>query len=214
MSKRSREARALAKALWTYWGYGAGWVDVCWTDGWFKGGYRQGWEIVWSNGPSVPRMRQAALEVPAGPAIGELVHEDLVRYERWLTEAAWAASLVRHVRDGGQIPDLADPRTEQAWREALERREFPERARTLKEQALVGVLLRRGVGDYCQGVAAVSRAWDQERRILPAPPPVELLMSRALATFGLEALVALEQAGNVVDLRVRGVDRDDGLSLP
>jgi hypothetical protein len=43
---------------------------------------------------------------------------------------------------------------------------------------------------------------------------VELLMSRALATFGLETLVALEQAGNVVDLRVRGVDRDDGLGLP
>jgi hypothetical protein len=215
MSKRSREARALAKALWTYWGYGAGWVDVRWTDGWFKGSvYRQGWEIAWSNGPTVPRMRQAAHQVPAGPAIGELVHEDLVRYERWLTEAAWAASLVRHVRDGATVPDLADLRTEQAWRETLERTEFPERARTLKEQALVGVLLRRGVGEYCRGVDAIARAWDQERRILPAPPPVELLMSRALATFGLDALVALEPTGNVVELPIHGVDRDDGLGAP
>jgi hypothetical protein len=42
----------------------------------------------------------------------------------------------------------------------------------------------------------------------------EVLMGRALATFGLEALVALEQASNVVELPFHGVDRDDGLGLP
>ncbi len=43
MSRRSREALALAKHLWIYWDLAAGAVEVRWTDGWFKGGvYRQG----------------------------------------------------------------------------------------------------------------------------------------------------------------------------
>src|SRR6266545_4821123 len=149
MSRRSREAFALAKALWTYWDLRPGAVEVRWTDDWFRGVYRQGWEIAWDDGPTVARMRQAALGVPAGPAIGELVRGDLVRYERSLT--AWAASLVRHVRGGGQVPQLGDPLTEEAWRAELERTEFPERARTAEEQALAGVLLRRGLRDYRQG---------------------------------------------------------------
>ncbi len=215
MSRRSREAFKLAKSLWTHWGLGPGAVEVRWTDGWFRGGvYRQGWEIAWDDGPTVQRMRQAALEVPAGPAIGELVRGDLVRYERSLTLTAWAASLVRHVCGGGQVPQLGDPLTEEAWRAELERTEFPERARTAEEQALAGVLLRRGLRDYRQGLAAAERAWFEERRTVPAPPLPEVLMGRALATFGLDALVALERAGNVVELPYHGLGRGDGLGLP
>jgi hypothetical protein len=214
MSRRSREAFALAKALWTYWDLAAGAVEVRWTDGWFRGGYRQGWEVAWDDGPTVHRMRQAAYEVPVGPAIGELVRGDLVRYQRSLSLTAWAVSLVRHVRDGGHMPELANPRVEEAWRETLERTEFPERARRVEEQALAGVLLRRAVRDYRQGLAAAERAWRQERRTLLAPPPPEVLMGRALATFGLDALAALEWAGNVIELPHHGQDRGDGLSLP
>jgi hypothetical protein len=215
MSRRSREAFALAKALWTYWDLAAGAVEVRWTDGWFRGGaYRSGWEIAWDDGPTVQRMRQAAQQVPAGPAIGELVRADQVRYERSLTLTAWAASLVRHVREGGQVPELVDPRVEQAWREELECSDFPEHARTAQEQALAGVLLRRGLRDYRQAVAAAERAWQQDRGTVPGPPLPEVLMSRALATFGLDALAALEQAGNVVELPHHGLDRDDGLGLP
>jgi hypothetical protein len=159
------------------------------------------------------RMRQAA-QAFAAPSIGELVRADLVRYQRCLTLTAWAGRLVRHVRDGGQVPDLADPRIEEAWRETLARAEFPERARSSEEQALAGVLLRRGRRDYRQARAAVERAWAEERRTLPAPPMPEVLMGRALATFGLDALVALEQATNVVELPSHGVDRADGLGLP
>jgi hypothetical protein len=215
MSRRSREALTLAKHLWTYWSLGPGGVEVRWTDGWFRGGvYRQGWEIAWDDGPTVHQMPQAALEVPVGPAIGELVHADLVRYERSLTLTAWAVSLVRHVRDGGQVPQLAELRVEEAWRETLERAEFPERARSVEEQALAGVLLRRGLRDYRQGLAAAERAWIEDRRTVPAPPLPEVLMSRALATFGLDALAALEQAGNVVELPHHDLDRGDGLGLP
>jgi hypothetical protein len=214
MSRRSREAFAFAKALWTYWGLRPGAVEVRWTDGWFRGGvYRQGWEIAWDDGPTVQRMRQAAHQVPSGPAVGELVRADQVRYERSLTLTAWAVSMVRHVRDGGQVPQLANLRVEEAWREALERTEFPERARTAREQALARVLLRRGLRDYRQGLAAAERAWFEERRTLRAPPLPQVLMGRALATFGLDALVALEQAGNVIELP-HGLDRDDGLGLP
>jgi hypothetical protein len=214
MSRRSREAFALAKTLWTYWDLGPGAVEVRWTDGWFRGDYRQGWEIAWDDGPTVHRMRQSAREVPVGPAIGELVRGDLVRYQRSLTLKAWAVSLVRHVRDGGQVPQLAKLRVEEAWRETLERTEFPERARTAEEQALAAVLVRRGLRDYRQGLAAAERAWQQDRRTVPAPLLPEVLMSRALATFGLEELVALEHAGNVVELPRHGLDRDDGLGLP
>jgi hypothetical protein len=38
------------------------------------------------------------------------------------------------------MPELADLRVEEAWRAALERTEFPERARSAEEQALAGVL--------------------------------------------------------------------------
>jgi hypothetical protein len=214
MSRRSREADALAKTLWTYWDLGPGAVEVRWTDGWFPGGHRWGWEIAWDDGPTVQRMRQAARAVPASPAIGELVRGDLVRYERSLTRTAWAVSLVRHVRDGGQAPQLADPRVEEAWRERLECTEFPERARTAQEQALAEVLLRRGWRDYRQGRAAAERAWFEQRRSVPGPPMPEVLMSRALATFGLDALVALEHAANVIELPRHGLDRDDGLGLP
>jgi hypothetical protein len=215
MSKRSRETVALAEALWTYWGLAAGAVQVRWTDGWFQGGvYRQGWEIAWDDGPTIEQMRHAAHQVPAGPAIGELVHAGLVRYERYLTLTAWAVSLVGHVRDGSQVPELADPRAEEAWRESLARFEFPERARSAEEQALAGVLLRRALRDYRNARVAAERAWAEDRRRLPAPPMPEVLMGRALATFGLDVLAALEQAGNVVELPVHGVDRDDGLGLP
>ena len=214
MSKRSREARALAKALWTSWDLRAGAVEVRWTDGWFRGGYRQGWEIAWDDGPTVERMHLAARQVPAGPAIGELLHSDLVRYERSLTLTAWAVSLVRHVRDSGQVPQLADLRAEEAWRETLECTEFPQRARTSEEQALAGVLLRRALRDYREGLATAERAWQQDRRTVPAPPMPEVLLGRALVTFGLDALVALEQAGNVVELPHHGLDRGDGLGLP
>jgi len=215
MSRRSREAFALAKTLWTYWDLGPGAVEVRWTDGWFKGGtYRQGWEIAWDDGPTVHRMRQAAREVPSGPAIGELLRGDLVRYERSLTLTAWAVSLVRHVRDGGQVPELADIGAAEAWRETLECIDSPERARTVEKQALAGVLLRRGLRDYRQGLAVAERAWSEERRTVSAPPLPEVLMGRALATFGLDALVALEQAGDVMELPYHGLDRDDGLGLP
>jgi hypothetical protein len=215
MSKRSREAVALTEALWTYWGLTADAVEVRWTDGWLKGGtYRQGWEVAWDDGPTITRMRQAAHQVLAGPAIGVLVHADLVRYERCLTLTTWAVSLIRHVRDGGQVPQLDDPQIEQAWRAALDRTEFPERARTLEEQALAGVLLRRGLRDYRHALAAAERAWAEDRCTLPAPPMPEVLMGRALATFGLEALAALEHADNVVELPSHGVDRDDRLGLP
>ena len=215
MSRRSREAFALAKHLWTYWHLGPGAVEVRWSDGWFKGGtYRQGWEIAWEDGPTVVWMRQAALRVPVGPAIGGLVHDDLVRYQRSLTLTAWAVSLVRHVRDGGQVPDLANPRVEEAWRESLERMRFPECARTPGEQVLAGVLLWRGLREHRQARAAAERAWQQERHTAPAPPMPEVLMARALTTFGLDALVALEQATNVVELPRHGLDRDDGLGLP
>ncbi len=213
MSRRSREALALAKALWTSWDLRPGGVEVRWTDGWFPGGYRQGWEIAWDDGPTIERMRQAAHQIPAGPAIGELVCADLVRYERSLTLTAWAVSLVRHVRDGGQVPQLVDLGVEEAWREALERMEFPERARSVEEQAMAGVLLRRGLRDYRQGLAAAERAWREERRTVPAPPLPEVLMGRALATFALEELVALERAGNVIELPHHGLNRG-GLGLP
>jgi hypothetical protein len=214
MSTRSREALALAKALWTCWDLAAGAVEVRWTDGWFPGGtYRWGWEIAWDDGPTIEQMRQAAHQVLAGPAISELVRRGLVRYERSLTVTAWAVSLVRHVRDDGQLPDLDDPRAEEAWRETLMCTEFPERARTPEEQALVGVLLRRGLRDYRQARAAVERAWVKERRTLPAPPMPEVLMGRALATLGLEALVVLEQA-TIVELPSHAVHHDDGLGLP
>jgi hypothetical protein len=213
MSRRSREAFALAKALWTYWDLGPGTVEVRWTDGWFPGGFRQGWEIAWDDGPTVARMRQAAHQVPSGPAIGELVREDLVRYERSLTLVAWAASLVRYVRDGGQVPHLVDLRVEEAWRAELECTDFPERARTPTERALAEVLVRRALRDYRQGVAAVERAWQQDRRTRPGPPLPEVLVGRALATFSQE-LAALERAGNVIELPHHGLDRDDGLGLP
>src|SRR6266536_1453393 len=214
MSKRSQEAVTLARHLWIYWGLAAGAVQVRWTDGWFKGGvYRQGWEVAWDDGPTITRMRQAA-HVFAGPAIGELVHGDLVRYERYLTLTAWAVSLVGHVHDGSQVPDLADPRIEEAWEEALAWAEFPERGRTPEEQALADVLLRRALRDYRQAQAAVERAWAEDRRTLPAPPMPEVLMGHALATFGLEALAALEHATNVVELPRHGLNRDDGLDLP
>src|SRR6266508_1281789 len=115
MSRRSQEARMLAKHLWTYWDLERGAVEVRWTDGWFRGGYRRDWEIAWDDGPTMQRMRQAACEIPTGPAIGELVRGDLVRYERSLTLTAWAVSLVRHARDGGQVPQLANLRVEEAW---------------------------------------------------------------------------------------------------
>jgi hypothetical protein len=214
MSRRSREASTLAKHLCIYWGLPADAVEVRWTDGWFRRGtYRQGWEVAWDDGPTVERMRQAA-EVFAGPAIGELVRDDLVGYERSLTLTAWAVRLVRHVRDGGQAPRLGDPRTEEAWRETLVHTEFPERARTPEEQALAGALLRRGLRDYHKARAAVERTWVEERRTLTAPPMPEVLMGRALATFSLDALVVLEQATNVVELPSHGVGRDDGLGLP
>jgi hypothetical protein len=214
MSRRSREALALAKALWTYWDFGPGAVEVRWTDGWFKGGvYRQGWEIAWDDGPTVARMRHAAHRVPAGPAIAALVRAELVRYERSLTLTAWAVSLVRQVRDGNPVPELADSQVEEAWRESLQRTEFPERARSVEEQALAGVLLRRGLRDHRQGVAATQRAWREQRRTLPAPPLPEVLMGRALATFDLDALAALEQASNVIELSDHGLDRGDGLGL-
>jgi len=192
----------------------AGRVEVRWTDGWFRGGYRQGWEIAWDDGPTIARMRQAARQVPAGPAIGELVRGDLVQYERSLSLTAWAASLVRHIRDGKPVPELADIRVAEAWREMLERTEFPERAGSAEEQALAGVLGRRGLRDYREGLAAAERAWHQDRCTLLAPPLPEVLMGRALATFGLDALVALEHAGNVIELPDHGLDRDDGLGLP
>ena len=214
MSRRSREAFALAKTLWTYWDLERGAVEVRWTDGWFRGGYRRDWEIAWDDGPTVARMRQAAREIPAGLAIGELVSGGLVRYERSLTLTAWAVSLVHHVRDGGQIPQLAVARVEEAWRATLQRTEFLERARSIEEQVLAGVLLRRGLHDYRQGLAAAERAWHEERRTMPATPLPEVLMSRALATFGLDALAALEHAGNVVELPHYGLDRGDGLGLP
>src|SRR6266545_2017634 len=94
MSRRSQEAFALAKSLWIYWDLPSGAVEVRWTDGWFRGGYRQGWEIAWDDGPTVHLMRQAALEAPTGPAIGELVRGDQVRYQRSLMLTAWAVSLV------------------------------------------------------------------------------------------------------------------------
>jgi hypothetical protein len=159
-------------------------------------------------------MRRAAHQVPAGPAIGELVHADLVRYERYLTLTAWAVSLVRHVRDGGHVPELADPRAEEAWRETLARFEFPERARSAEEQALARVLLRRALRDYRNARVAVERAWAEDRRRLPAPPMPEVLMGRALATFGLDVLAVLEQASNVIELPFHGVDHADGLGLP
>src|SRR6266536_5657893 len=167
MSKRSREALALAKRLGTFWDLGPGAVEVRWTDGWFRGRHLQGWKIAWDDGPTLERMRRAALEVPAGPAIGELVRADLVRYQRALSLAAWAGSLVRHVHDGGQVPDLGDVRVEEAWREMLERTDFPERARTPQEQTLAEVLVRRGLRDYHHGVAAAERAWQQHRRTVP-----------------------------------------------
>ncbi len=213
MSKRSREARALAKALWTYWDLAAGAVDVRWTHGWFRGGHRWGWEIAWDDGPTVEPMRQAAYMVWSGPAIGELVDAELVRYERSLTMTAWAVSLVHHVRDGGHAPQLNTLDAEEAWQEPLERTEFPERARTVEEQALAEMLLRRGLRDYRQGLAAAERAWFEQRRIL-RPPAMPEVMSRALATFGLDALVALEQAGNVVELPGHRLDHNNGLGLP
>src|SRR6266545_5175490 len=90
MSRRSREAFALAKHLWTYWDLAPGALEVRWTDGGFPGGHRWGWEIAWDDGPTVHRMSHAARQVPVGPAISELVHADLVRYERSLTLTAWA----------------------------------------------------------------------------------------------------------------------------
>jgi hypothetical protein len=214
MSRRSREAVTLARHLCIYWSLRPGAVEMRWSDGWYaRGTYRQGWEVAWDDGPTVERMRQAA-QVFAGPAIGEVVRADLVRYQRYLTLTAWAVSLVRHVRDGNQIPELADPRTEDAWRESLERTEYPERARTPEEQALAGVLLRRGLRDYHRARAAAERAWTSERRRLPAPPMPEVLMGRALATFGLDALVVLEQASNIVELPRHRLDRDGGLGLP
>jgi hypothetical protein len=100
------------------------------------------------------------------------------------------------------------------WREALGRTEFPQRARTPEEQAPAGVLLRRGLRDDRQARATVELAWIEERRILSAPPMPEVLISRALAALGLDALAALEHATNAVELPCYGVDRDDGLGLP
>jgi hypothetical protein len=214
MSRRSREALTLAKHLWTHWRLAPGGVEVRWTDGWFRGRYRRGWEIAWDDGPTIQRMRQAALKAPVGQAIGELVHAGLVGYQRSLTLTAWAVRLVHHVHNGGQVPDLADVRVEEAWRDELQRTEFPEHAPTAEEQALAEMLLRRGLHDYHQGLAAAECAWIEQRRSLPAPPIPEVLMARALTTFGLDALAALEQASNVVELPRHGLDRDDGLGLP
>lgn len=75
------------------------------------------------------------------------------------------------------------------------------------------MLVRRGLRDYHHGLAAVERAWQQDRRTVPAPPMPEVLMGRALATFSLEELVAVERAGNVIELPYQGLDRDGGLGL-
>jgi hypothetical protein len=219
MSKRSREAFKLGRELWTYWNLNPGRVEVAWTDGWFGGRYRQGYEIRWIDGPTVERMRTAAKHrVPVGPALGELVGGDAVRYQRSLSLVAWAVKLLQHVHDGGKVPDLDHDAMAETWRDALGRTEFPERARTAEQQALAGRLVRQAMRDYRDTALAADRARAEGRR----PPrwvPPEVLLGCAIAARGLHGTVIErnddlgELGGAVVDLdrhrSARGLARDE-----
>jgi hypothetical protein len=68
MSSRSRQARRLARGLWTYWGLPTGAVQVVWDQDWRGGHWQWGYRVEWTDGPTTGRMRQAArTAVSAGP---------------------------------------------------------------------------------------------------------------------------------------------------
>ncbi len=189
MSRRSREAVRLARGLSACWGLEPGGVEVLWTDGWFPVGYRQGYGIRWTDGPTVERMRLVAeRQVSGEPAIDELVAQGLVRYE--LSLRAWAVKLAGHVHDGGQAPDLARPAEAEAWLAELERTEFPERARAAGEQTLASRLVEPAIRDYRRAAEAADRARVQSRRPAQWAPP-EVLLARAVATEGLEGAASV-----------------------
>jgi hypothetical protein len=202
MSERSRETAKLARELWAYWHLDPGGVEVVWTDGWFAGRYRQGYEIRWSDGPTVQRMRDA---VRLGPGVAELVRSDVVRYERSVSLLAWAVKLLTHIHDGDALPDLGQDLTREVWLADLEGTDFPERARTRAEQALAARLVDHALREYRTWAVASDRARAQGRR----PPhwvSPEVLLGRAVAAHGLRARAPIDdcnQAGRVVDL-----DRD------
>ena len=61
VSTRSREAPRLARGLWAWWELPAGSVEVRWSAGWVRDGYAWSWEVAWCAGPTVQRMRDAAV---------------------------------------------------------------------------------------------------------------------------------------------------------
>lgn len=188
MSSRSRQAHCLARGFWTYWGLTAGAVEVVWDQDWRGGRWRWGYRVEWADGPTVGRMRHAArTAVSGGPQIDELVARDLARYQRSLSPLAWAVKLAGCLRDGGAVPDLAQPADAERWRAELDASEFPERARTPAEQALAGRLVEHARGAYTEAVAERDRALGRGERPA-AVPPLETLLGRTAATWRLEGL--------------------------
>jgi len=212
VSRRSREAATLARGLWTWWAMPPGSVEVRWTDGWYPDRWRWGWEVAWCDGPTVERVRHAAVhEVSGGSGIDALVRGGRVRYERGLSLAAFAVKLVTHVRSGGEILELGDAWQAEAWQQELEQTDFPERAQSSEEKALAGLLVAWGLADYRRALAEWDRARAQGRRAV-APPLPPVLMCRAMAAYGLDGLVALAQAEEAVALAARR-SLDDGRGL-
>jgi hypothetical protein len=203
MSKRSREAVKLARDLSAYWHLDPGGVEVVWTDGWFAGRYRLGYEIRWSDGPTLERMRDTAEHwVRLGPGLAELVGGDGVRYERSLSLLAWAVKLLAHIHNGGRLPDLDQDRAREAWLAELERTDFPERARTKAEQALAARLVDHALHEYGAWVRASDRARTEGRRPSRWVSP-EVLLARAVAAHGRRVRATIDwddRAGLVVDL--------------
>jgi hypothetical protein len=225
VSRRSREAATLARGLWTWWAMPPGSVEVRWTNGWYPDRWRWGWEVAWCDGPTVERIRHAAVhEVSGGSGIDALVRGGRVRYERGLSLAAFAVKLVTHVRSGGEIPELGDAWQAEAWQQELEQTDFPERAQSSEEKALAGLLVAWGLADYRRALAEWDRARAQGRRAVAPPlPPVlmcravapplpPVLMCRAVAAYGLDGLVALAQAEVALAAR-RSLDDGRGLDL-
>jgi hypothetical protein len=191
MSSRSRQANKLARGLEACWGLGPGAVQVVWDQDWRAGRWRWGYRVEWADGPTVGRMRLAArTAVSGGPGIDELVARDLVRFQRSLSPLAWAVKLAGRLRDGGPVPDLAQPAVAERWQAELEAREFPERARTPAEQTLARRLVEHARSAYAKAVAERDRTLALGERP-PAVPPLVELLGRTAAAWRLEDIELL-----------------------
>jgi hypothetical protein len=111
------------------------------------------------------------------------------------------------------VPELTDAGQAEAWQDALEQADFPERARSPEEQALAGLLVARGLADYQRALAAWDRARVKGCRV-PAPGLPAVLLCQAVAAFGLDGLVGLAQAEEeVVAVAARGLGDGPMLDL-